>query len=248
MSPEVIVVIVAAILIGTVAKAIGGIGLPLIAVPVMATFVGVQHAVVVIMFPTVATNVWLIWVHRAHARRLPFLWLFILAAMAGTAIGTWTLTRFDDRALSLFLAVWICAYLVYVWLRPSFQITPSANRYLAPVVGTFCGVLQGSTGSCGPLLGTYFHAFRLDPFVYLFAVTIVFMMMGLTQIVAMTELGLFTAERVYGGLLAVIPALAVMPFAVKMSRSISRETFDLVIKGLLIATAVKLALHGLYGW
>jgi uncharacterized membrane protein YfcA len=241
-------VIFAAILLGTLAKAIGGIGLPLIAVPVMASFVGVQHAVVVIMFPTVATNVWLMWVHRSHARRLPYLGLFAVFAIIGAALGTWGLSRFDDHALSIGLAAWIAIYLAYTARRPEVRIGAAASRWLSPVVGTISGVLQGATGSSGPLIGTWFHAFRLDPFVYLFAVTAVFMAMGLTQIAAMTQLGLFTADRVYGGLLAIVPALLVMPFAVRLSRNVDRATFDVVIKALLVATAVKLALHGLFGW
>ncbi|MGE0745198.1 MAG: TSUP family transporter [Rhodospirillales bacterium] len=242
------VVIFAAILFGTLAKAVGGIGLPLIAVPVMATFVGVQHAVVVIMFPTVATNIWLLWVHRAHARKLPYLLMFAVFAVIGAALGTWGLSRFDDRALSGGLAVWIVLYLIYAASRPEVRIGPAASRFLSPVVGTLSGVLQGATGSSGPLIGTWFHAFKLEPFVYLFAVTAVFMAMGVTQIVAMTQLGLFTTERVIGGALAIVPALLVMPFAVRLSRRVSRTTFDLVIKALLVATAVKLALHGAFGW
>jgi hypothetical protein len=69
-------VIVTAMAVGAVVKGVTGSGLPTIAIPVMAGFLGVERAVVVMAIPTVVTNSWLLWEHRHHAsgaRDLPLM-------------------------------------------------------------------------------------------------------------------------------------------------------------------------------
>jgi len=59
--------IIGAVSIGAFIKAITGMGLPPIPTPVMAAFLGVEHAVVVIAGPAQLTNTWLLWEHRRGA-------------------------------------------------------------------------------------------------------------------------------------------------------------------------------------
>ena len=58
MSIESLAVVIAALLVGTLGKAITGFGLPLFAVPAMAAFIDVQTAVVVMVLPSTLSNVW----------------------------------------------------------------------------------------------------------------------------------------------------------------------------------------------
>ena len=62
-----LVVIVAAIAIGAFVKGATGGGLPQIAIPVMAAFIGVERSVVIMAIPGVVANGWLVWSHRAEA-------------------------------------------------------------------------------------------------------------------------------------------------------------------------------------
>ena len=43
-------------------------GLPLVAVPFMAGFLGAEHAIVVMQIPGLVSNVWLVWRHRGTVR------------------------------------------------------------------------------------------------------------------------------------------------------------------------------------
>ncbi|MGH8881913.1 MAG: hypothetical protein ACRD0P_31950, partial [Stackebrandtia sp.] len=63
-----LVVIVAAIAVGAFIKGATGGGLPQIAIPVMAVFLGVERSVVVMAIPGVVANGWLVWSHRTEAR------------------------------------------------------------------------------------------------------------------------------------------------------------------------------------
>ncbi len=62
-----ILLVLAAVSAGFFAKGITGIGGPMLAIPVLASFMGVEYAVSVIAIPTILANTWLLWVNRSSA-------------------------------------------------------------------------------------------------------------------------------------------------------------------------------------
>ncbi|MGH3342770.1 MAG: TSUP family transporter [Carbonactinosporaceae bacterium] len=237
--------VLAAVAVGSFAKGITGLGLPTVAIPVLAAFLGVEHAVVVMTIPGVVSNGWLLWRYRGEAsgvRELPSL---LLTGIVGVAIGTWLLIRVDARALSLCLAAVIAAYVVVVLTRPGFALPAWLTRLLSPVVGFASGALQGATGICGPLLATYLHGFRLRPQAYVFAVTTLFLVFAVTQVVAVVQVGLFTATRLGEGLLALVPMAVALPAGMAFSRRLDHRTFDLIVLVLLVGMGAKLLYDGL---
>jgi uncharacterized protein len=102
-------VIVVAIAVGAFIKGATGGGLPQLAIPVMAVFLGVEHAVVVMTIPGVIANGWLIWTHRHEARGTRHLPGMLVAGTVGAVGGTLLLHSLDGRWLSAALAVVIAA-------------------------------------------------------------------------------------------------------------------------------------------
>ena len=95
-----LVVIVAAIAVGAFIKGATGGGLPQLAIPVMAVFLGVEHAVVVMAIPGVVANGLLVWSHRAEASKTRHLPAMVGAGIVGSVIGTMLLKSLDGRVLS----------------------------------------------------------------------------------------------------------------------------------------------------
>jgi uncharacterized membrane protein YfcA len=119
MSPGLeVVVIVAAIGVGAFVKGATGGGLPLLAIPVMAVFIGVERAVVVMAVPGVVSNGWLVWTHRETARQTRDLPVLLAACIVGTAVGTVLLEWLPGRVLSATLAAMIITYIVVSTARP----------------------------------------------------------------------------------------------------------------------------------
>lgn len=247
MSLESLIVIFVALAIGSLGKAITGFGLPLVAIPVMAAFLGVETAVVVMVIPSTLSNIWLMWEHRATAGGIESLWLTIAGGMAGIVIGTWLLSRLDDRVLSLLMAGWIAVYLLNLLYRGGIRIRRSLAAYLSPPVNMLAGVFQGATGIAGPILVTYLHALRLPAGTHVFLISTIFLTFGMTQITAMTGFGLFTEARLWQGLLALVPVVLTMPLGLRLARVINRRVFDACVIVLLLATGFKLAWNGIAG-
>lgn len=63
----------AALALGETLKGATGMGAPLIAIPVMTALFDVRLAVVVMLLPSLYTNLWQLWIFRAH-RPSPLPW------------------------------------------------------------------------------------------------------------------------------------------------------------------------------
>lgn len=238
-----LLIIVVAIALGSFIKGVMGSGLPQIAIPVMAIFLGVERAVVVMAIPGIVSNTWLMWTYRAHlagSRDLPVL---LSTGIVGAVVGTWLLKELDPRILSGVLAAIILTYIVLRSTRPSFALSPSQSRKLSPPVGLAAGTLQGATGISGPLLTTYLHSYRLDPKVYVVSLVTLFQVFAVVQGITMGSLGLFDRSRVVEGMLALLPMMVALPLGARVGRNLSARVFDRWILVLLVGSAAKL-IHG----
>jgi len=249
MSYEALAIILAAIAAGSFFKGAIGIGLPIIAVPTLSTFLGVQHAVVVIIVPTFLTNIWIVWRYRKMAAGVPHLPISLIAASIGTIIGTFVLASLSDKGLLWLLIVWVAAYMVNLLFNPNFKLEGRMARIFAPVIAAFAGLSQGSTGIGGPVVATWMHSYRLESQVYVFAASILFLSISGTHFFAVagfglfTDTGLFTQERFLQGLLAVIPATLFVQIGMWTTPYISAAWFNRLVLGIVCVMEVKMILQ-----
>lgn len=240
-------IILAAISVGSFVKGVTGSGLPQTAIPVMAIFLGVERAVVVMAVPGIVSNAWLMWTHRENLPRTRDLPLLIGTGLVGAIGGTWLLKTLDPRILSGVLAALIAGYVLLRLTRPTFELRPAVTRVLSGPVGFAAGALQGATGISGPLLNTYLHSYRMEPAVYVVALVTLYEMFALAQASALVGLGLLTGPRFAESLLVLVPMALLLPLGARLSTRLSPRTFDLWIMVLLIASAGKLAHAAIWG-
>lgn len=222
-----------------------GSGLPLLAIPAMALFIGVERAVIIMSIPGVLSNVWLIVAHAKAARESRDLPVLVATGVVGTAAGTVLLTTVDGRWLSLFLAGLIVGYVILRTLRPQARLAPSTSAWLSPPAGLVSGALQGSTGVSGPLVSTYLHSFGLPPSAYIFSVSTLFLIFSLAQVVTLVALGAYTATLVLEGALAMIPVAIMLPLGSRLARVLPARAFSHIVLATLLVAAVALAWRAL---
>lgn len=230
---------------GGLVKGITGLGMPLVAVPVMASFVGVPHAVAVMVVPILVTNVLQMWAYRSCRRGVGFLPLFLTAGAIGIVLGTWLLVELPERALSLGLAAMVVLYVLLRLLRPDVRLGGAMAQWLSAPAGIAAGALQGATGVAGPVAATFLHAMRLGREPYVFAAAAMFLLFALVQLPALVVAGIMTWRIMLEGTLAVIPALAMMSVGGWLARYLKPQTFDRIILVLLGVIALQLVAKAL---
>src|SRR6187200_1702082 len=221
-----VVIIVVAISVGAFIKGATGGGLPQVAIPVMAPFVGVEHAVVIMAIPGIVSNTWLAYHHREEYPRTRDLPSLVWTGVVGAVLGTVALKSLDGRALSAVLVVVIVAYVVVVLVHPGFHLPARLTRVMSPPIGLGGGVLQGSTGISGPLLTTYLHGFQLLPKAYILSLAVLFGVGAVVQAVTLAVLGLYTGTWLIESLFILLPIAAFQPVGSWASTRLSRATFQ----------------------
>lgn len=229
---------------GAVVKGATGMGLPLVALPVLTAFFGLQHAVGLMTVPLILTNFWQIWRFRAvrHDPRMRFLPLFLVGGAIGIGIGTWALTSLPERILVFSLGVILLAYVALKLAKPHLAVSPLIARRLGPVAGTGAGVLQGATGISAPIGVTFIHAMGFERDAHVFAVSAMFLLFSLVQLPALALAGVMQPFWLVEGFAALIPILIFMPLGQFIAGRMSRQAFDRMILIFLGLMGLKMVL------
>lgn len=235
-------IVLVAVVIGAIAKAVTGMGLPLIVIPIASLFIDVNDAIVVIAFPNLLANAYLARRERTSYNETRDLPTLAIAGVIGAVAGTLLLVNIPERPLVIAVIVAIVGYVVLFFAHPELRIGPERSKRFAPAVGGIAGVFQGAVGISGPIVGSWIHSYRLPRGAHIFSVTSLFFITGLAQLIVLIATGELSG-RVVATLLACIPVVAVIPIGTRLRNSVSVRGFDLAIVGMLVVSALALTLQ-----
>jgi uncharacterized protein len=240
--PWSLAIMAAALTAGAVVKGATGMGLPLVALPVLTAFFGLQHAVGLMTVPLIFTNVWQVWRFRAARSdsRLGFLPLFLVGGGAGIVLGTIALTNLPERVLVFTLGVILLAYVVLRLVAPKVTIGPDLAKRIGPLAGLGGGTLQGATGISAPIGVTFIHAMSLGRDAHVFTVSAMFLLFAAVQLVTLLVAGVMQTQWLLEGLLALLPIVLFMPVGQAIAGRLSPRAFDLMILGFLGLVGAKM--------
>lgn len=222
-------------------KSVVGFGGPLLAIPMLAPFIGVEHAVVAVSLGNIVANLMLLWANRdAAGTTMPILVRVVSAGIIGVAGGTYLLTVLDDRILSIALAISVFLYIVLALARPDVRLSRDRGLRVAAPVGVVGGFMHGATGNSGMVFGTYLHALDLPRREFVFAVTIPFLAFGTVQVFTLAGLGGFDGARLVQALFAILPVLVVTPLGSRIGDRLKTQTFSRLVLALLALSGVFL--------
>ena len=233
--------VAAAVLAGSLVKSVTGVGLPIIAIPVMSLFIPVEEAVVIIAIPNAVMNLVLLVNVRHAAGDTHHLVVFNGAGVVGAVVGTFVLVSVSEEPLMIGLALVVLAYVATQARRgDGGHLDPAASRRWAPPVGFAGGVMQGAIGISGPVVASWAHAHRLPRDAYVFSVTVSFLLSGTTQIVVLGASGRLSGEPLALGLAAIVPILATVPLGARIRARLAGSVFDRIVLTLLSVSAAAL--------
>jgi uncharacterized membrane protein YfcA len=236
---ELLVVFVASFL-GAFIKGVTGMGYPVVAVPLISLALGVEEAVVIVALPNFAANSFLCWEARDARGESRDVGLFIGLGIVGAVLGTLVLVDAPEEPLQITLALTVVAFVVLSLRRPELRYSEMTTKRWAAPVGLLAGLFQGAIGASGPVVGTWFHGYRLTPRGYVFTVTIVFGVTGLAQILVLGGQGAFTVELLWASALAGLAVLCATPLGLRLRRRLEDTGFARAVLAALVISAVAL--------
>jgi uncharacterized membrane protein YfcA len=136
----------------------------------------------------------------------------------------------------------LLGYVVLRLVRPSWSVGERAARTAAIPAGASAGVLQGATGISAPVGVTFIHAMRLGRDAHVYAVSAMFLLFAVVQMLALAGSGVMEPEWYLQGVFALVPVGLFMPLGQWLGGKLSAVAFDRLILVFLGVMGIKLLL------
>lgn len=238
------VAVAGAFVLASFVKGTTGMGFPLIATPMVALLVDIKTAYALLVLPNILMDTlqiargrlpWRLW------RRLAWL---LAATMLGVFLGTRILISVSERFIYLALAAMILAFLTTAYLQVRLTVPPRWEGRLGPAVGFAGGILAGVTNVVGPLTALYLLALGFEKREFVKAVASIFFMTKVSQLVAISRWGLYTAEILWWS--AGLSGVALLAFWVglRVQDRVPQATFGRILHLLLFGMGVVFVYRG----
>jgi uncharacterized membrane protein YfcA len=235
-----ILAVAIAVIIGSLVKSVTGIGLPPIAIPVLALFVGPQDAIVIMTLSTIVTNAYLSWTYRDALGDTRYLWTMMIAGMVGAPIGVYFLTSLDPVIVGVVLGVTVLIYVTLSFVKPDMTISDATARRAAVPVGLAGGALQGATGLSAVVLASYIHALGIKPRAFVFTVSMLFQVFAIMQAIGFVVADAYTPDLVLASVVAAVVATIALAIGTRFSPRVSPVVFNRLVMAVLTFSALKL--------
>src|SRR4030088_2596416 len=146
MFEPLLIVIAAVFLLAGFVKGAIGLGLPTVAIGLLAVSMPPARALAIVIVPAIVTNVWQTFVGPYLRDIIRRLW----PLMVGTVIGSWLnagmLTGPYARYGSIVLGVLLVIYAIIGLSRFSFNVARRNEKWIGGIVGVVTGVVSAATG------------------------------------------------------------------------------------------------------
>ena len=146
MFEPLLILIAAAFVLAGFIKGVIGMGLPTVAMGLLAVTMQPSHALAIVIVPAIITNIWQTFVGPYLRDIIRRLW----PLMAGTVIGIWLnagmLTGPYARYGTIVLGVLLVIYAVIGLSKFSFSVARSDEKWIGGIVGLITGVVSAATG------------------------------------------------------------------------------------------------------
>jgi len=226
-------------------KGIIGLGLPTIAMGLLAVVLPPADAAALLILPSLITNVWQMLDGPYLGRLLRRLWPLNAGVCLGTWLGATLLAGIGGRHGGLALGLALIAYGISGLAALRLVVPRAAEPVLGPIAGALTGGITAATGVFVIPAVPYLQAIGLHKNELVQELGLSFTVSTLALAAALAGVDAFTADLVLPSLLAVVVSLAGMRLGQAVRARLRPQAFRLCFFVGLLALGAYLALHGL---
>ena len=217
-----------AFLVAGFIKGITGMGLPPIAMGLMAVVVPPVQAAALIVVPSMVSNVWQMLVGPSFFNAVRRFWSLLLMVCLGSAFGIGVLTGATPAYATLVLGLVLFIYSLLGLFKFHMHVKAANERWASPLVGGLTGFLAGATGVSSVPSAPYINSLGLGKEALMQALGLVFTVGTFALAVGLYVKGIFELNAVWESTLCLIPAMIGVVAGQKCRALLSPETFKTV--------------------
>lgn len=220
----VVLVVIAYLLAGFV-KGVVGMGLPTVAIGILAIVLTPAQAAAILIAPSLATNIWQALAGPHFTALLKRLTGMLVGLYVGAWLGAGILTGANAGRAALGLGLALIAYAALGLSNLRFSIARSAEIWVGPLVGVATGIVMAATGIFVIPALPYLHAIGLEKDELVQALGIHFTISTFALAAVLWSGNAFDSGLGILSLVAIIPAIVGMMIGQRVRKNVSVETF-----------------------
>jgi hypothetical protein len=246
LSIAALAIAVLALAFGGFSKGVLGVGLPMVAIPILSTFLPIRDVVAIMYFPILATNIWQAVKGGYMTATVRRFWPMLLIMMATIALGTLSLKRLDANVISILLGCAVAVFALASLINPQFRIAPRHERPASLLAGSVGGFFGGLALIGGPPVIMLMVALHLKKEEFIGAMSLFYLVMLIPTGFILAGLGVLEMRHVAPGLATIVPVMAGMLAGEWVRGKIDQDRFRKVLLGSMVLIGLNLIRRGLF--
>lgn len=231
---------------------ISGIGVTLVSTTALASMYSLQHAIILIIFPSLALNLmtWLIGGGRSMGENfryyLKHYWLLALMSLLGSLLGVKLLLWVDSSYILVLLAAVIAFYVISNALGKRI-ILPATTPVLI-VTGLIAGIIGGSTNAMSTILLMYLLGSSDDKNTIAKVGNMCYLLGKVAQIIVLREslIALPKADWLLITLLTTVSLVSLL-IGIRLRHYLSQDRFRQLVLIILTFLGLRVGWQGIVG-
>ena len=245
-----LLLIAAAFLLAGFIKGVLGLGLPTVAMGLLAVTMPPAQALAIVIVPAIVTNIWQTFVGPYLRDIMRRLW----PLMVGTAVGIWLnrgmLTGPYAPYGTVVLGLLLVIYAIIGLSKFSFKVARRDEKWIGGIVGVITGVISAATGVQVIPSMPFLQAIGMEKDELVQALGVFFTTATVALAFNLTSAGLLTAATALPGAVAMAASFAGMfigqAVRTRMQADIFRRWFliSMILLGIYLAGSALVKIHG----
>jgi uncharacterized membrane protein YfcA len=227
--------VVFAYLIAGFVKGVIGMGLPTVALGILAAVITPSQAAAILIAPSLATNIWQMVAGPYLLGLIKRLGGMLIGMFVGGWFGAGILTGANAKPAAMGLGIVLILYSLLGLTKMKFSVPRRAEIWLGPIVGLITGYVMAATGVFVIPALPYMQAIGLEKDELVQALGLHFSVSTVALAFVLWDGGAFNLSLGTLSLFAIVPAVVGMYLGQRMRSRISAQTFlRLMYLGLLL--------------
>ena len=245
-----LILIAAAFLLAGFVKGALGLGLPTVAMGLLAVSMPPAQALAIVIVPAIVTNIWQTFVGGYLRDIMRRLWPLLIGTAAGIWLNAGALTGPYAQYTTIALGLLLALNAVIGLTKLNFSVAPRNEKWVGGIIGLVTGMISAATGVQVIPSVPFLQAIGMEKDELIQALGVFFTVATVALSLNLTSAGLLTAATALPGAVAIGCSFAGM-YAGQAVRSrlepdLFRRWFQIamILLGLYLAGNTILKLHG----
>lgn len=250
MVDHLLIFIAFAFLLAGFVKGTLGLGLPTVAMGLLATTMAPGQAIAIVIVPAIVTNIWQTFVGPYLRDILRRLWPLMLGTVVGIWINAGLLTGPYAAYGTVVLGALLVIYAIVGLSRFNFKVARRHEKWVGGIVGVITGMISAATGVQVIPSMPFMQAIGMDKDELVQALGVFFTTATLALAFNLTASGLLTAATALPGAVAMVASFTGMfigqAVRTRMQPDVFRRWFliSMILLGIYLAGSALLKIHG----